>query len=162
MKELNKNDKLEEKQRRKVQKKISKAFLLKEEAMELRKKRYIFETFVIAVFLVFMLVLLCNRTFFRDVYKTSKISVDIPVFMFYVKDDGSNVEFKTLRKSKYVREYFDSYISRYSKYDCNGETFYYDDVTRTAIYDISVEKKFAIKTVKISYEHGEIDKLCSM
>ena len=160
-KELKKASKLEEKRRKKVEKKLSKAALLKQEAMEIRKKRYIFEFIVIAIFLIFMLILLCNRTFFRDEYKTSKIDIDIPKLTFFVKDDGNQIVLKTLRKSAYLKDYFESYLSKYPKYDCNGETFYYDGITRTAIYDISVEKNFAMKTIRIDYEHGEINELCT-
>jgi hypothetical protein len=158
---LIKEAKEEKKKVKKVKKQLRKVSKEKEEVIEMRKKRYIIETIIISIFIVFMLILLCNRTFFREEYKTSKIDIDLPLLTFFVKDSDGVIELKTLRKSEYLKEYFDSYLSKLSRYNCNDVSFYYDEVTRTAIYDISVNKVFALKTIKIKYQNGNPNCLCN-
>lgn len=150
----------EKKRAKKVSKDLNRVSKDKEEIIEIRKKRYIFETILVAILLFFLLILLCNRTFFREEYKTSKIDIDIPLLTFFVKDNDGEIVLKTLRKSAYLREYFDSYLSNLTKYNCGDKSFYYNETTRSAIYDISVEKSFAIKTIKIKYANGDANCLC--
>ena len=80
---------------------------------------------------------------------------------FFVKDEDKVVEFKTLRKSEYDKEYFDEYLDKLDRYTCNNEIFYYDKNYNLAIYDIKVEKKFALKTIKISYDVFDVNEVCS-
>jgi len=162
---IKKEDKKEKKIKKKTNKELNKISKLKKEAMEMRQKRYILQSSIAVILGIFLLVLLCNRTFFREEYKTSKIDIDIPMLTYFVSDENNQITLLTLRKSKYVKKYFDDYLTtspKFAKYDCGGETFYYDSVNFTAIYDITVEKDFALKTIKIKYRHGEIDKLCSV
>ena len=157
-----KEEKKEKKKVKKVNKELRKISAGEEEIYEIKKKRYIFETIVIVLLAVFMLLLLCNRTFFREEYKTDKINIEIPLLSFFVKDDGEQIVLKTLRKSEYVKEFFENSLSNLNRYSCNyGESgFYYDEVTNTAIYSIDVEKSFAVKTIIIKYQKGDINKLC--
>jgi hypothetical protein len=119
------------------------------------------ELFIIFLFSIIMLILLCNRSFFRTDYKNSKMKIDIPLLLFFKSDDGNKLVFKTLRKSKYVKDYFNEKLSNYTRYNCNGNTFYYDDINRFAIYDINVEKDFIVKTITIDYAEGEANCLCN-
>lgn len=172
MEELNKLDekeqkknakkvaKEEKKKRNKIKKELRKVSADKEEIVEIRKKRYIVETVIIVILAIFMLILLCNRTFFREEYKTNKINIDIPLLTFFVSDDGNEIVLKTLRKSDYLKEYFDLYLSNLARYNCDTTGFYYDSSTKTAIYDITVEKDFAVKTIKIKYTNGDANYLC--
>ena len=114
----------------------------------------------IIVFLIIMLVFFCNRTFFKKTYKTSKIELDIPLLMFFIKDDGNEIVFKTYRKSQYVRVFFDTHLNNLSYYKCQTQNFYYDDLAQTAIYSVDVEKGFALKTVTVKYAHGDANCLC--
>lgn len=115
---------------------------------------------LVIVFSIIMLVFFCNRTFFKDYYKTSKIDIDIPRLMFFIKDDGNEIQFKTYRKSQYVRDFFDNHLNNLTIYKCQGFNFYYDDLNNTAIYSIDVKKGIALKTVTIKYAHGDADCLC--
>lgn len=151
----------EKKKSKKIKKELRRVSADKEEIVEIRKKRYIVETVIIVIFAIFMLILLCNRTFFREEYKTSKINIDIPLLTFFISDDGNEIVLKTLRKSDYLKEYFDLYLSNLTRYNCDEIGFYYDSSTRTAIYDIDVEKTFAIKTIRIKYSNGEANCLCN-
>lgn len=120
---------------------------------------------LIIIVSIFMLVLFCNRTFFRSNYKTSKINIDIPLLMFFVKDDGNELVFKTYRKTKYVRNYFDNMLNNYTIYKgTDGTIFYYDEINGTAFYSIDVEKGFALKTVTIKYAVGDANclSLCGL
>ena len=85
----------------------------------------------------------------------------VPLLYYFVKDEDNVIEFKTLRKSEYDREYFDNYLSTLDKYSCKDENFYYDDRYNLAIYDINVSKKIAIKTVTISYDIFELNEVCN-
>ena len=115
---------------------------------------------LVVVFSIIMLVFFCNRTFFKNKYKTSKIDIDIPLLMFFMKDDGNEIQFKTYRKSQYVKDYFNNHLNNLSIYKCQDYDFFYDDLNKTAIYSIDVEKGFALKTVTIKYASGNADCLC--
>ena len=115
---------------------------------------------VIFIFSLIMLVFFCNRTFFKTNYKTSKVDIDIPRLLFFIKDDGNEIVFKTYRKSQYVRDYFDNHLYNLTLYRCKGKEFYYDDENNTAFYSINVEKGIALKTVTIKYAVGDADCLC--
>ena len=137
-----------------------------ENMSEIREKKYKkflynLELFVIVVFSIIMLILLCNRTFFRSNYKNSKINIDLPLLMFFRSDKDNKLVLKTLRKSEYVKDYFDETLSRMIRYNCNGYSFYYDNKNLYAIYDIDIKKNFAIKTVTIEYASGDANCLCN-
>ena len=147
-----------------VENKKQEPFLENIEKIKEKKNRKIVQTLeliVIVIFYVIMLFLLCNRTFFRRNYKTSKININIPLLMFYKKDDGNKLVMKTLRKSQYVKDFFDEELKGMTQYNCNNHTFYYDNENHFAIYDIEIDKDFAIKTVTISYATGDADCLCN-
>ena len=120
------------------------------------------EIIVVVILSIFMLILLCNRTFFRDKYKSSKITLNIPTMMFFIKDDGNELVMKTLRKSDYVKEFFAGELQNLTRYNCDGYSFYYIDESNTAIYtDILVTKKGIVKTVTVNYAKGDHDCLCN-
>ena len=156
-----KRKKVETKKKKEVEKKINDITKEKKEVYEIRRKRYIFEIAVVTFLVIILLILLCNRTFFKEEYRTKKIDLDIPLLTFFVKDDGKEIVFKTLRKSQYVKEFFDSYLENLTMYNCNGKHFYYDEISDAAIYDIKVEKTFAIKTITVKYDNGSIECLCA-
>lgn len=159
--------KLEEKKVKQIERKIKEDKKVDKEIVKLRKRRIIIETVVVVAISLVLLLLLCNRTFFREEYKTNKVKINIPLLTFFVKDDGEKIVLKTLRKSDYVKEYFEDELANLVKYNCNMKdedeyfSFYYDEGTRTAIYDVKVEKMFAIKTITIYYGNGSADTLCS-
>ncbi len=134
-----------------------------EKIREKRNKKMVgkLELIVIVAFSIIMLLLLCNRTFFRNNYKTSKINIDIPLLMFFSSDDGNKLVLKTLRKSEYVRDYFNDKLKNMTFYNCNGYSFYYDENNFYAIYDIKIEKDFVVKTTTIEYASGSADCLCN-
>lgn len=138
-------------------------FLENMDKIKAKKKKKVMgklELIVVVVFSIIMLILLCNRTFFRTNYKTSKINIDIPLLMFFKSDDGNKLVLRTLRKSEYVRDYFDDKLKNMTKYNCNN-TFYYDEENNYAIYDIKIQKDFVVKTVTINYAVGNADCLCN-
>ena len=153
--------KQEKKNYKKVQKELKKITSDKEEIIEIRKKRYIFEISIIIIIILFLLLLLFNKTFFRENYKSDVVDINIPLLMFFVKDENNEIIFKTLRKSEFLNNYFDAYLSNLSRYDCGDSIFYYDDSKKIAIHDIDIKKNIAIKTVKIKYSMGNPDLLCS-
>ena len=133
-------------------------------AFEIRKKRYILEAIIIGILLLFVLLLLCNKTFLKTTYKTDNINVSIPMFSYYVKDKDNTVKFYTLRKSANLKEYFNEYLEGFIFYSCaeGNNTFYYKEDTKTLIKDIKVEKKFAIKTVEIIYDSRTPEEVCGL
>lgn len=143
---------------------LTKPYLIdKEELKESRKLKLLtfIELVVVCIFSIIMLILLCNRTFFTTKYKTSKLHIDIPLMMFYKSDDGNTLTLKTLRKSKYVEDFFNEKLSKLTKYNCGSYSFYYDDIYKTAFYSIDIDKDFAIKKVTINYANGNANCLCS-
>ena len=122
---------------------------------------YKIELIVIVVFSAIMLVLLCNRTFFRNNYKNSKINIDLPLLMFFRSDKDNKLVLKTLRKSQYVKEYFDNKLNNLIKYNCGDYEFYYDSQNFYAIYNVEVDKNFIMKTVTIEYAAGDANCLCN-
>ena len=139
-----------------------KAFEDKERLYSRMRLKNIIEITVLMIFIFILLVLLCNRTFFRNEYKTSKIQINIPMLMFYVDDTGDLLTLKTLRKSQYVKDFFDEELENMTRYNCDGGfNFYYNNDSNTAIYSLNVVKDFAVKTVKIRYANGDADCLCN-
>ena len=69
---------------------------------------------VIVVFSIIMLVFMCNRTFFKTNYRTSKLDIDIPRLLFFIKDDGNQLVFKTYRKSQYVKDFFANHLNNFT------------------------------------------------
>ena len=119
------------------------------------------ELIVIVLFSLIMLVLLCNRTFFRNNYKNSKININIPLLMYFKEDKDNKIVLKTLRKTKYLQEYFNDELSTLTQYNCGNYTFYYDEVNYFAIYDIKINKNIISKTVTIEYAAGDASCLCN-
>ncbi len=148
------------KKKERVRKKAVQAFKEAEEKYKAHKIKNTLEIIIVIVFSVIMLLLLSNKTFFREEYRTDKIAIRVPMMMYYVSDKDNEVVLKTLRKSAYVKEYFEKQFEGMTRYNCGDFGFYYDELNNTAIYGVKVDKKFAIKTVKIEYAHGDPDCLC--
>lgn len=129
---------------------------------EKKKKKLLYnlELIVIVVFSIIMLILLCNRTFFRTNYKNSKINLNIPLLMFFRSDNDNKLVLKTLRKTQYVKDYFDEKLKSMTKYNCGDHEFYYDEINRFAIYSIDIKKKAFIKTISIEYAGADPNCLC--
>lgn len=134
-----------------------------DEIIEKRNSKIIIIGISLILALIF-LVLLGNKTFFRNVYTNKKLKIELPVFMYFVSDNDNVVTFKTLRKSENVRQYFDEYLTNLKNFDyhnCpNSSSVYYNEKTGIAIEDISVTKGFALKTVKIKYDIRTKDNVC--
>jgi hypothetical protein len=160
-----KTNKEESKKIRKTKKELKSASEKRKETVETKRMLYFLETAAIVVIAFLMIVLLLNKTFFREEYvgSTEKgdFKINIPLLYFFVKDEDKVVEFKTLRKSEYDREYFDNYLASLDKYSCKSEQFYYDKKYKLAIYDIDIEKNIAVKTIRISYDIFEINDVCN-
>ena len=131
------------------------------EKVQKRKFLYFIETLLIAIVSFVMILLLLNKTFFREEYETDDFKINIPMLYFFVKDEDNVIEFKTLRKSEYNVEYFDNYLASLDKYSCNSSNFYYDSRYKLAIYKVDVDKKFAVKTIKITYEVMDLSEVCN-
>lgn len=147
-----------------ITKEIKEEKVSKKELKAIRKKRYIIEGIIIAVIVIIGLILLCNRTFLSINYKTDNINISIPRFSYFVSDEDNEVRFVTLRKSEYLKEYYNEYLEGFVFYNCKeGEsTFYYNEKTKTLIKEIEVEKKFAIKIVEIEYDTRTPEEYCGL
>ncbi len=123
---------------------------------------YGIECALIIILAILLLVLLSNKTFFKNKYVNDKIDIDIPILMYFVKDDGNEVVFKTLRSIKYLKNHFEKQVSGMFEQSCGENSFYYNEEHGYAIYDIKIENRFAINTVKIRYAKGNAKCLCSI
>ncbi len=134
------------------------------ELLKIRKKRYIIEAVIIAILVIVALLFLFNRTFLKTNYKTDTINVDIPRFSYYMKDKDNKVKLFTLRKSDYLKEYYNEYLEGFVFYSCaeGNNTFYYNEETKTLIKEIKIEKKFAIKTIEITYDTRIPEEVCGL
>jgi len=127
----------------------------------IRKRRILLvESVLLIVISAILISLICNKTFFREEYKTENVDISIPLLYYFVEDDGKVITFKTLRKSAYDKEYFNSYLENLSVYNCNNEIFYYDEDSSTTIYGVDVEKDFALKTISVYYSNETPANLC--
>lgn len=129
-----------------------------------KRKKYLtcLELLVIIAVSVILLLLLCNRTFFRNNYKNSKININIPLLMFFKSDDGNKLVMNTLRNEEYVKDFFNDELSSMTKYTCNGFNFYYDELNHVAFYDVKIENTLFVKKVSIDYAAGSSDCLCNV
>lgn len=139
-------------------KKISK------ELLKIRKKRYIIEAIIIGIVLLISLLFLCNRTFLKTTYKNDSIKVDVPRFSYYLNNKDNKVKLLTLRKSEYLKEYYNEYLEGFDFYSCaeGNKTFYYNEETGTLIKEIKIEKRFAIKTIEITYDSRMPEEICGL
>jgi len=137
---------------------------ISKELFEIRKKRYIIETIIVAVVFLVALLFLCNETFLKTSYKAGGVNVSIPRFSYFVSDKVNTVKLLTLRKSDYLKEYYNEYLEGFIFYSCaeGNNTFYYNEETKTLIKEITVEKKFAIKTIKITYDRRTPEEVCGL
>ena len=154
----------EEKVEKVITKEIKEEKISKKELKLIRKKRYIIEGIIIAVVVIIGLIFLCNKTFLSVNYKTDKINLSIPRFSYFVSDEDNEVRFVTLRKSEYLKEYYNEYLEGFVFYNCaEGEkTFYYNEQAKTLIKEIEVEKKFAIKIVEVEYDTRTPEEFCGL
>lgn len=134
------------------------------ELLEIRRKRHLIEAIIILVLVLIAAMLISNRTFLTTTYKNDNINISIPRFSYFVKDKDNKVKFVTLRKSKYLNDYYNEYLEGFVFYSCaEGEkTFYYNEKTFSLIKEIKVEKKFAIKTVEITYDTRSPEEVCGI
>ena len=158
--------KSEEKRKiRKAKKELKMVSEGKKEAVKARKFFYALETIAIIVIAFLMIVLLLNKTFFKEEYvnstKNGDFKIEIPLLYYFVSDEDNVVTFKTLRKSTYDEEFRDKYLNSLTKYDCKNESFCYDENYNLAIYKYTVTKGIAIKTIKISYDIFDIKDVCN-
>lgn len=147
-----------------ITKEIKEEKISKKELREIRKKRYIIEGIIIAVVAIIGLILLCNKTFLSINYKTDKINISIPRFSYFISDTENEVKFATLRKSEYLKEYYNEYLEGFVFYSCaeGTNTFYYNEQTKTLIKEIEIEKKFALKIVEIEYDARTPEEFCGL
>ena len=120
---------------------------------------------LLAIFsIIIVLYLFSNKTFLKKKYINNDIQLDIPMFTYFISDNNNEVTFKTLKKEKYIKEFFDEYLSNLDNYDyyvCkNGNSFYYNENTKTVIKKVDIKKSFILKTIKIKYEKNNIESLC--
>lgn len=155
--EAKKNEKVKKPRKKRIFKSISKE---QEELIEAREKRQIIETTILVILAIFVLILLCNKTFFKNQYENSSMYIELPKFTYFMKDENNEVTLKTIRKSAFLREYFDEYLSTLDYYSCDGRVIYYDKKNKTSIFDIEVKKNFAIKTITIKYSDKGLEDLC--
>ena len=152
-----KEELIKEKKARKEYVQLSKG----NEQRVIRKRRILFiESFLLIVISAILISLICNKTFFREEYKTEKVDINIPLLYYFVEDDGKVITFKTLRKSAFDKEFFNSYLNNLSIYNCNDEVFYYDETTHTTLYGVEVDKEFALKTISVYYTDESPVNLC--
>lgn len=156
------NKKVKEKNNKLTKNKINDIEM--EENIKKINNRLVFIVILVILTLIFLF-FLSNKTFFRNKYSNGKFTINIPIFTYFISDDGNTIIFKTLRKSEYTRSYYDEYLSNLDNYDfytcSNGKTLYYNSDTKIAIYNIDITKKFALKTIKVNYSIiPDSDRVC--
>ena len=67
-------------------------------------------------------------------------------------------------ETEYLNDYYNEQLEGFVFYSCSeGEkTFYYNEKTFSLIKEIKVEKKFAIKTVEITYDTRSPEEVCGI
>ena len=63
---------------------------------------------LVLVGIAFFLSFIFNPTFFRTSYKNKNISLDIPLFMYFIKDNNNVITLRTWRKYNYIENYFNN------------------------------------------------------
>lgn len=149
---------------KKVVTKVSEEKISSKELKAIRKKRHIIEAIIIGILAIIVIILLSNRTFLSLKYKTDDVEVSIPRFSYFVSDKDNKVKLMTLRKSDYLKEYYNEYLEGFTFYSCaeGKNTFYYNENTKTLIEEIKVEKSFAVKTIEISYDTRTPEAVCGL
>lgn len=138
-----------------------------------KKRNKLVEIIIACIIVLAVFFVACNQTFLKTSYTkkvgNSVIELDLPRFTYYVSSDEKTIIFKTLRKSENTRAFFEDFLAegvdsgKFDVYYCgeSDQPYYYNSQGKYFIYDISVEKTFAVKTVKVNYTTIELDLFCS-
>ena len=133
-----------------------------------KKRNFVIEGIILFVVLVLSFFVLSNKTFIHTKYEnkigSSKISVNIPRFTYFISDKDGIITLKTLSKTKFVKEFFDEELNNseiYDLYYCDLENpYYYNNAGNFFITNIEVKKSIAIKTIKIYYSTEDYNTFC--
>ena len=133
-----------------------------------KRRNALVEVIIVCIILVALFFVACNKTFLKTNYTkeigSSKISIDLPRFTYYVGTDDEKIVFKTLRKSQYTRRFFENYLETgpFDVYYCGDTTepYYYNEEGKYFILGIDVTKKFAVKTITVRYSTVDYDLFC--
>lgn len=149
---------------------------LKKDAVEvsfedtpLEKKTRSVQLVILIVVAFLLLLFLANRTFFRTAFTKKiddrEIRIEIPRFTYFISDKNNTVTFKTLRKSQNTMNYYNQYLESesFDLYNCTTrkEPIYYNRAYKYFIYDVKVDKVFAVKTVTMKYSIASVDEICN-
>lgn len=119
---------------------------------------------LVLVGIAFFLSFIFNPTFFRTSYKNKNISLDIPLFMYFIKDNNNVITLRTWRKYNYIENYFNNYLSNldgFSFYECkNGKALYYNESKKFAIEKIELKTKGILKEINIYYDILNSSEVC--
>ena len=137
-----------------------------------KKRNKLVEIIIACIIVLVVFFVACNQTFLKTSYTkkvgNSTIEISLPRFTYYISSDEEKIIFKTLRKSENTRKFFDDFLAdgvtngNFDVYYC-GESdtpYYYSSQGKYFIYNIEVEKTFAIKTITVNYTTVELDVFC--
>lgn len=119
----------------------------------------------LSLFLLVMLVLSNNNSFFKGYYSAAvgekQVIIPVPKYSFHRGTGGQWIAtFKTLKNHNEVSLFINRYLARLEAIEANGETAYYDSSQDITIYNYSHTNDGIgmINTIYIGYEDGRLAK----
>lgn len=118
-------------------------------------------SFITLILFSALLLLTCNRTFFKTRYNSEfldNVSIAIPKYSYYRRTGGNYIStFKTLKSTDEIDVFIDTYLSSFEKIECNGETYYYNSKNDYTIFQYTANNDGYgfINTIYIGYCNGK-------
>lgn len=107
------------------------------------------KTIIILLFIGAIFLLITNKTFFFDVYKSNSVKEGIPINRFmYVIDSDTNIKFYTLLKKDTLSNMKKDYLDTLD--NCYG-IYYYDKDNNITITNYEILSKKNYNIISISY-----------
>lgn len=171
-----------DKKRKSPKKAHSKPIAKKSVASELKKEKQneeiatkvdnakTLQLLLLLILAIVLLVFLANKTFFRSYYSNKindrEVRIEIPRFTYLYSEKDGLLTFKTLRKSQNTIKYYDDYLNsdKFEIYKCANrkEPVYYNKLYNYFLYDVTVKKNFAMKTVTMKYVIHDQNLICDL
>lgn len=108
---------------------------------------------ITSVILIFLIIGILNKTFFKSYYKIDKeVKIPIPLFSYYINKKNNDVTFYTFRCFNNAQNTINSYIDNLQS--CYDESYFYDKNIDMTISKYYVEDDFPLNKIYLSYILG--------
>lgn len=123
---------------------------------------------LILIFFIVLVILLFNKSFFKRnfVVENDKgnIEINLPLFTYYKKEKDNEYTFKSIKRKQKILNHLEKEFNgpNYTIYTCanHARPIHFNNKFNFFVYDIKVEGKGFVKTIKFSTGQSTFNKVC--